>query len=756
MAQFKDGRRRSRSQEHAPLSQSLPFPSPERPPRGRLSLSSSPRELNQLRRRSQSLDHQLQDQLSTMQTTDSAAIRLKTLLMKHDRKRSDPFLSSESPERKSKVSHFPRPLQDTFSSSSPGEPPQLLPNPEDLIPFLNSQGTYIQQLEGENKFCKEELVSLRFKTDEVIRENMRLQEELKATIVRGLLEEKEDVQVQNKVKDDPPQFTDLSSQRQMESDNGKTFFIAWSKEHEKLKSLYDSRVKLLESQVTYVRSELVKYETLCAELKTKLRMQETGSLMKRRDREIDDGLCIQCAREQAVVAPTVDAQRLTQELVNVTRDRDELVESLTAVRARVVEMQEKEEDAYHQVQQGILLVEQAQLERTEALIEKEQLKEGLVKSEQRLSQQIADTQQKLDRERNLTRQECQQEIIALNEKINQLHNEAAGTQVKLERMTRDKELILSELEATKSQLKEQESEMDKYSDGAQYTTATAKVQRDTAFRQMERIRSSLELELQTKEQERARLFAELQEVRRRLESAEKGLTTSKEEIVNVTDQLNIVQRELSMVRVSKETVERTRRGELKLVSNRAEQKKQELKQVIHEMEAQHSLTVTGLEAMISDQNSLIGKLRDQAKYLTSKLEKISEEYSQEKHRLKYSNKEMLSRAERLAQQHSEMEEQCIQHGKLHQRMKARLQQMDEHAKRTAKQTYSLLETQRALLEERKTLSKEVEFLQNQLKDEQKRTGLDEQLQQFRSQENRPFEYIPTKDTTQGISEYEEG
>lgn len=46
---------------------------------------------------------------------------------------------------------------------------------------------------------------------------------------------------------------------------------------------------------------------------------------------------------------------------------------------------------------------------------------------------------------------------------------------------------------------------------------------------------------------------------------------------------------------------------------------------------------------------------------------------------------MLSRAERLAQQHTEMEEQCIQHGKLHQRMKVKMQQMDEHAKRTAKQ-----------------------------------------------------------------------
>lgn len=700
------------------------------------------------------MEHQLQDHLSAMQTSDSAAVRLKTLLMKHERKRSDAFLASESPEHMSRVSHLAKSSQDAFANYPSKDSVQHLPNPEDLIPFLNSQGAYIQQLEGESKFLKEELVSLKSKTDEVIRENVRLQEEVKTIVVEGLLKEKEDEQkAVSKADGDTP--TEPLLARQMESENGRTFFIAWSKEHEKLKSLYESRVKLLESQITYVRSELIKHEKLCEELKSKLRMKESDSLMSRLDGELDGGVCIQCAKEQAVLAPMIgDTQCLTQDLARVTRERDELVESLTAVRARVEQMQEKENEAYRQVEQGIILVEQAQLDRTEALIEKEQLKEGLSKAEMRLRQQIADTQQKLDRERMLTRQENQQEIISLNEKIAQLEKEAAATQVNLERVTRDKELIHSELEATKLQLREREAEMDKFSDGAQYTTATAKVQRDTAFRQMERIRSTLEMELQTKEQERIRLFTELQEVRRRLESAEKGLTASKEEVVRLTDGLNSAERELSMVRVSKETLERTRNDEVKLISNRAEQKSQELRQVIHEMEAQHSLTVTGLEAMISDQNSLIGKLRDQANYLTSKLEKISEEYSHEKHRLKNSNKEMLSRAERLAQQHTEMEEQCIQHGKLHQRMKVKMQQMDEHAKRTAKQIYSLLETQRGLLEERNVLSKEVDFLRGQLKDEQGKMGLNEQLQHFRVEGDRHFECIPTRDTHDIITEHE--
>lgn len=52
------------------------------------------------------------------------------------------------------------------------------------------------------------------------------------------------------------------------------------------------------------------------------------------------------------------------------------MESLTAVRARVEQMQEKENEAYRQVEQGIILVEQAQLDRTEVKIDRFGLGQG--------------------------------------------------------------------------------------------------------------------------------------------------------------------------------------------------------------------------------------------------------------------------------------------------------------------------------------------------------------------------------------------
>ena len=53
--------------------------------------------------------------------------------------------------------------------------------------------------------------------------------------------------------------------------------------------------------------------------------------------------------------------------------------------------------------------------------------------------------------------------------------------------------------------------------------------------------------------------------------------------------------------------------------------------------------------------------------------------------LKQMNAELMARSERLSQQHSDMEIQCIEHGKLHKRMKARLHQMEEQNNKNAKQ-----------------------------------------------------------------------
>uniref|UniRef100_A0A3Q3WMU2 Uncharacterized protein n=1 Tax=Mola mola TaxID=94237 RepID=A0A3Q3WMU2_MOLML len=59
---------------------------------------------------------------------------------------------------------------------------------------------------------------------------------------------------------------------------------------------------------------------------------------------------------------------------------------------------------------------------------------------------------------------------------------------------------------------------------------------------------------------------------------------------------------------------------------------------------------------------------------------------------------------------ADMEEQCVQHGRMHQRMKDRLQQLDRHCQSSAQQVCELLAKQNQLMQERKMLTEEIQNL----------------------------------------------
>ena len=52
-------------------------------------------------------------------------------------------------------------------------------------------------------------------------------------------------------------------------------------------------------------------------------------------------------------------------IVHNCRERDELVDKLTSMKARMTELKAREEDAYQQVKKSVQMVEQAQLEQTQ-------------------------------------------------------------------------------------------------------------------------------------------------------------------------------------------------------------------------------------------------------------------------------------------------------------------------------------------------------------------------------------------------------
>ena len=73
------------------------------------------------------------------------------------------------------------------------------------------------------------------------------------------------------------------------------------------------------------------------------------------------------------------------------------------------------------------------------------------------------------------------------------------------------------------------------------------------------------------------------------------------------------------------------------------------------------------------------------------------------------------RLEKMQKRNDELDQQCIQHGRMHERMKSRLHQLDKHCQTTAQQLVELLNKQNQLFKEKQLLTEEVQFLRTQEK-----------------------------------------
>ncbi|XP_041922545.1 serologically defined colon cancer antigen 8 homolog [Alosa sapidissima] len=117
-----------------------------------------------------------------------------------------------------------------------------------------------------------------------------------------------------------------------------------------------------------------------------------------------------------------------------------------------------------------------------------------------------------------------------------------------------------------------------------------------------------------------------------------------------------------------------------------------------------------MDALLSSQNDLIIRLKEECRGLGQKLEEVTESSRLEVEQLTAERAYLQESVEKVKARCHNMEEQCVQHGRMHQRMKKRLQQLDQHCQSSAQQVMELLGKQNQLMQERQELAQEMQNL----------------------------------------------
>ncbi|XP_009871562.1 PREDICTED: serologically defined colon cancer antigen 8, partial [Apaloderma vittatum] len=288
----------------------------------------------------------------------------------------------------------------------------------DLVPIINDQSQYINHLEAEVKFCKEELSGVKNRVQVVVLENEELHQKLKFLTEEHTLREQTLIDASANMQNSCPVGANDCSMHQLVTssparDKDQPFVTAtdgeiekWHVELEKLKLLYEEKVNILDAKIQSLRKDLSESQKTCRDLEGRLEHQK--SLVSATNSSRVGGLCLKCAQHEAVLAQTHSNVHM-QTIERVTKERDDLMDALVSLRRNMKEMQQRESNACEQVKQAVQMAEEANLEKTKALVQCDQLKNEMERQKYRLERELAAQLSKRADEKEALREEMKKE-----------------------------------------------------------------------------------------------------------------------------------------------------------------------------------------------------------------------------------------------------------------------------------------------------------------------------------------------------------
>ncbi|XP_054530769.1 serologically defined colon cancer antigen 8 isoform X8 [Pan troglodytes] len=530
-----------------------------------------------------------------------------------------------------------------------------MPTMHDLVHTINDQSQYIHHLEAEVKFCKEELSGMKNKIQVVVLENEGLQQQLK-------------------------------SQRQEETLREQT--------------LLDASGNMQNSWITTGEDSGV---------------GETSKRPFSHD-NADFGKAASAGEQlelEKLKLTYEEKCEIEESQLKFLRERDDLMSALVSVRSSLADTQQREASAYEQVKQVLQISEEANFEKTKALIQCDQLRKELERQAERLEKELASQQEKRAIEKDMMKKEITKEREYMGSKMLILSQNIAQLEAQVEKVTKEKISAINQLEEIQSQLASREMDVTKVCGEMRYQLNKTNMEKDEAEKEHREFRAKTNRDLEIKDQEIEKLRIELGESKQHLEQEQQKAARARVECLRLTELLGESEHQLHLTRQEKDSIQQSFSKEAKAQALQAQQREQELTQKIQQMEAQHDKTENEQYLLLTSQNTFLTKLKEECCTLAKKLEQISQKTRSEIAQLSQEKRYTYDKLGKLQRRNEELEKQCVQHGRVHETMKQRLRQLDKHSQATAQQLVQLLSKQNQLLLERQSLSEEVDRLRTQ-------------------------------------------
>ncbi|XP_047351264.1 serologically defined colon cancer antigen 8 homolog isoform X3 [Vespa velutina] len=448
--------------------------------------------------------------------------------------------------------------------------------PPEITSYIEQQEEYIEQIEQESQYCRNELTNLLSKVREVIAENEELHNKTKTGFLKYAFDEHEN----HPENDCTSNEHSLAYTSSIDSKMNKS-----SKMLEGPNIIFESRISELEAQLTQAKLELRKTQE-------------------------ENQLNIKKLSENPFSNGNVDITTQLNQTLRAKYDAEMKVEELQKTLSI---MRDKEMESTQKAKHSMEIAQQMEFEKNQAETEVRRLKDELDRQHEKLREAAHEASRRITEERQQVERRYSQQVEQLSADIASQWNVANKSQLESEKQQRELLDLKRELSQKQTIIDNLKKDLQNRISSLQSDLNQALTEKDMAEQEVIAAKLAGERNDRQTKQEQSRLQTEINAYKQRMERADADLVHCRRENLRLLEQIALLEKEISINKMM--YPEDSQRKDVSSQEN-----KKEISTLKMDMDTKHVATVGDLEDALNKQAKLVSQLTIECQSLTQRLE----------------------------------------------------------------------------------------------------------------------------------------
>uniref|UniRef100_A0A4X2MEW0 Sodium channel and clathrin linker 1 n=1 Tax=Vombatus ursinus TaxID=29139 RepID=A0A4X2MEW0_VOMUR len=580
-----------------------------------------------------------------------------------------------------------------------------------LAPLISEYDKHLEEVNRQLEYYQKQVGEMTLQLENVAKENERLHGELKEAVEKQLEVLPFGTLLDTDVFTDEEMVKNLQEQLQLVNQDQLTNFKQLTQQlhvaneniemtnQQFLKTVTEQNVEIeqLRKQLRQAKLDL-RVATAKVEEMTKL-VEDLQGQMQKKVEDMESAQGREEASDRRLHQLQSSIKQLETRLCVTIQEADQLRTEKTNLEKQTKELQVKFADLENEKYEAIVrarnsmqLLEEANLQKNQALLEEKQKEEDIEKMKETISQLVQDAAIRTRKEVANTRKQYNLQISQLTEELSALQMECGDKQGQIERAIREKRAVEEELEKIYREGRGNEDDYRKLEEMHQRCLIAERAKDDLQLRLKTAQNRIKQLEINS-EEEMSRSQERIQKLQSVLESERENCGTVSEQRLKLQQENEQLQKDTEDLR--KIALEAQQKAKLKISTMEHEfsVKEHGYEIRLRELEDSNHNSTVELRRLLVAQQKATNRWKDETKKITEAAETRISSLKSELNRQKLHTQELLSQLETANEKVVENEKIIMEHQEKTNRLQRRLSQAEQRAA-SASQQLSVITVQR--------------------------------------------------------------